>query len=152
MDAVQRVTDTSWVDQIAECQAKMAMETEGMQIDEHNVRNGIKAMIADPGLGEYFIITKNGSVAGTLMITKEWSDWRSRFFVWIQSVYVKPEFRNQGLYRKLYDHIKNMVEGSDEYAGIRLYVEKDNKNAQSVYQKLGMSSDHYHMYEWEAQH
>ena len=86
------------------------------------------------------------------MITKEWSDWRSQFFVWIQSVYIKPDFRKKGLYSKLYQQVRDMVEKSDQYAGIRLYVEKNNTGAQQVYEKLGMNNDHYLCYEWEDRH
>ena len=41
-----------------------------------------------------------------------------------------------------------MVRESDQYAGLRLYVDKTNLRAIDVYQKLGMSDEHYHLYEW----
>jgi ribosomal protein S18 acetylase RimI-like enzyme len=34
--------------------------------------------------------------------------------------------------------------------GLRLYVEKDNINAQKVYERTGMDGEHYRMFEWFA--
>jgi hypothetical protein len=41
-----------------------------------------------------------------------------------------------------------MVRESDELVGLRLYVDKSNKDAQSVYQTMGMTGEHYDLYEW----
>ena len=41
-----------------------------------------------------------------------------------------------------------MVRNSDKYAGLRLYVDKTNTSAQEVYTRLGMSKEHYELYEW----
>lgn len=83
------------------------------------------------------------------MITREWSDWRNGYFAWIQSVYVDQEYRNQNVFRSLFMYVKEMVGKSTEYCGLRLYVDKDNKRAQGVYQKLGMTESDYLMYEYE---
>lgn len=81
------------------------------------------------------------------MVTTEWSDWRNGNFWWIQSVYVKPEFRQQGIYRAMYEHLKTLARSKKNVCGFRLYVEKDNKTAQHTYQSLGMSETHYLIYE-----
>ena len=36
----------------------------------------------------------------------------------------------------------------NDVAGLRLYVEADNINAQKTYEAMGMNSDHYRMFEW----
>ena len=62
------------------------------------------------------------------MITFEWSDWRAMQIWWIQSVYVQPPYRRQGLFRKLYQHAKerSAAEGS---CGLRLYADVGNAKA-----------------------
>ena len=82
------------------------------------------------------------------MLTYEWSDWRSATFIWLQSVYVLPQFRRQGVFSEFYKFVKSMVNNSDSYAGIRLYVDKQNSTAAHVYQQLGMMEEHYVMYGW----
>ena len=80
------------------------------------------------------------------MLTREWSDWTNRWYWWIQSVYVRPEYRGKGAYRAMYAKIKEMA-GEAGVTQIRLYVDKTNYRAQEVYKKLGMDECHYLMYE-----
>ena len=48
----------------------------------------------------------------------------------------------------MYRHLKEWVTADPGLKGLRLYVEKNNLNAQKVYQRLGMDNQHYDMYEW----
>ena len=81
-------------------------------------------------------------------MTYEWSDWRNNTVVWIQSVYVLPGFRKRGVFNALYETVKSMVNEDPSFAGIRLYVDRTNHNAQEVYKKSGMNGDHYQVFEW----
>lgn len=94
------------------------------------------------------MVEHDGEIIGQLMITKEWSDWRNCFFVWIQSVYTIPEFRGEGVFSALYEYVKKLA-GDRKYCGIRLYVDKDNKKAIGVYFKLGMKQSNYLILEEE---
>ena len=134
---------------IIDFQLAMAMETEGLQLDKATLEQGVKAVFGDPTKGAYYIAKKDTIPLGVLMTTYEWSDWRNGPILWIQSVYVKKEYRKQGIYRKLYEYVKSLVLPKDSpYRGIRLYVDKSNVTAQKVYEKLGMNNHHYEMYEW----
>jgi ribosomal protein S18 acetylase RimI-like enzyme len=68
--------------------------------------------------------------------------------IWIQSVYITSLHRGKGIYKKMYEHIQQMVMADPDLLGIRLYVDKTNKPAQQVYKKLGMNGEHYQVYEW----
>lgn len=133
---------------IAESQVKMALETENLKLDPATVDKGVSAIFDDPSKGKYWLAEVDGSVVGCLLTVPEWSDWRNGTVLWIHSVYVHPDFRKQGIYKKLYQHLKQMVEESPELRGLRLYVDKGNVKAQKVYEALGMSGEHYHLYEW----
>ena len=133
---------------IAEFQVDMAMESENIVLDLKTVTEGVKAVFDDTAKGKYFVADMEGRVIASTLITYEWSDWRNRTVYWIQSVYVVPEFRKQGVFREIYSAIKDIVEESVEVGGIRLYVDAGNKNAQRVYSRLGMDGSHYHVYEW----
>ena len=134
---------------IVEFQLKMAQETENLALNPDTVLKGVVAVFENSSLGKYFVSESDGEVVASMMLTPEWSDWRNSTFLWIQSVYVIPEFRKNGIFRRMYEFVKEMVENSSEYAGLRLYVEVSNKNAQNVYSKLGMTGEHYRMFEWE---
>lgn len=136
------------VDTIADFQLKMAFETENLKLDPPTVEKGVTAVLDDPSKGKYWLAEIDGDVVGCLLTVPEWSDWRNGTVLWIHSVYVKPEHRKAGVYRRLYSHLKDMVTESREYRGLRLYVDKTNVAAQKVYEALGMNGEHYHLYEW----
>jgi ribosomal protein S18 acetylase RimI-like enzyme len=132
---------------IADFQIKMAWETEQLTLDPETVKKGVKAVFMVPSRGQYYVAETTGSVVASLLITYEWSDWRNCNVWWFQSVYVIPEFRRQGIFRKMYLHIKKLAEERGA-AGLRLYVETKNERARKTYEALGMSSEHYSFYEW----
>lgn len=136
---------------IVDFQLRMARETEDLELDHGTVVRGVAAVLADPAKGTYWVAGRGeagGRIVGSLLTTFEWSDWRDGTVLWIQSVYVVPEERGRGVYRALYEHLKRRVEGDPALKGIRLYVDKRNAAAQGVYQRLGMSREHYELFEW----
>lgn len=133
---------------IVDFQLRMARETEGLELDRDTVTRGVDAVFADPGKGVYWVAERAGLVVGGLLTTFEWSDWRNGTVIWIQSVYVVPEERGRGVYRALYEHLRRRVEADSGLKGIRLYVEKRNTAAQGVYERLGMTREHYELFEW----
>jgi ribosomal protein S18 acetylase RimI-like enzyme len=136
------------VSTIADFQVRMARETESLDLDPGVVELGVSAVFDDPGKGKYWLAEMDGAVVGCLLTVPEWSDWRNGTVLWIHSVYVVPSARGQGVYRALYRHLVEMVQSAPELRGLRLYVDKQNHAAQKVYTSLGMSSEHYHLYEW----
>jgi GNAT superfamily N-acetyltransferase len=88
---------------------------------------------------------------GQVMITYEWSDWRCGDFWWIQSVYVQPEWRSKGIFKALFEHVREESEKRVDVVGLRLYTATTNKRAQSVYDRLGMDGDRYVVYEMEKE-
>ena len=133
---------------IVDFQLRMARETEDLELDLDTVTRGVAAVFADPGKGAYWVAERGGQVVGGLLTTFEWSDWRNGVILWIQSVYVIPEERGRGVYRALYEGLKRRVEADANLKGIRLYVEKRNTAAQRVYERLGMTREHYELFEW----
>jgi len=125
----------------------MAEETENLQLLPEVITAGVAAILADSARGFYLVAESAGEVAGALMVTDEWSDWRNGFFWWIQSVYVRPEFRRHGIYRSLHEHLRELAQAQPNICGLRLYVERDNERAQATYSRLGMHETHYLLYE-----
>lgn len=125
----------------------MARETEGVALDPAIVAGGVRRLLASPAHGFYVVAELDDQVCGSLMVTREWSDWRDGEFWWIQSVYVRPEMRRRGVYRRLYEFVKTRAVERGDVRGFRLYVERDNTVAQAVYHKLGMRETAYRVFE-----
>lgn len=134
------------VSQIVDFQLKMAMETESLELNKTELKKGVE-FVFQSNLADYFVAEFNGNLIASLMITYEWSDWRNAIVLWIQSVYVLDKYRRNSVFSKMYQYVKKISESSDKYAGIRLYVDKSNKNAIATYLSLGMDNQHYEMFE-----
>jgi ribosomal protein S18 acetylase RimI-like enzyme len=143
---VVRAATIADVDAIVAFNAAMAIETESKTLPPEILRAGVDAVFADPRRGFYRIAEVGGIVAGCLMITFEWSDWRNGDWWWLQSVYVKPEFRRRGAFSALYGDIERAAQSTPGVVGVRLYVEKENRHAQNTYASLGMHEADYLMY------
>ena len=125
----------------------MAKETENKVLVPELIQAGVNGLLENPNRGFYVVADVGGEVVGSLMVTMEWSDWRNGVFWWIQSVYILPSYRRQGIYRKLYSFVKTLASEDSNVCGFRLYVEKNNLQAQRTYESLGMEETEYNMYE-----
>jgi ribosomal protein S18 acetylase RimI-like enzyme len=133
---------------IASFQLDMALETEQLMLDPDVVDKGVLAVLENPARGNYYVAEINGEVAGSLLTTYEWSDWRNGTVLWIQSVYVLPQHRRKGVYKSMYRYLQEMVMSDNTLRGIRLYVDISNIGAHRTYINLGMNADHYQTFEW----
>ena len=138
------IATSKHIEAITGFQVDMALESEGTKLDRERARQGVSAVMEDANKGLYLVAENAGRAIGSLMITREWSDWNNAWYWWIQSVYVLPEFRGQGTFRAMFSKVKEMA-SEQQVSEIRLYVDKDNKTAQEVYDKLGMKECNYQM-------
>lgn len=129
-------------------QQKMAAETESLELDLNTLTKGVESVFLNPEKGFYLVAEFDGLVVGCTMLTPEWSDWRNGTILWIQSVFIEPDFRKKGVFSHLYGFVKSLVLRSPEYLGLRLYVVNDNAIAQEVYRRSGMDGNHYRLFEW----
>lgn len=134
---------------IAEFNLLLAKETEGLRLDPARVSAGVAALLADPSKGIYYLAEAEGTIVGQLMITYEWSDWRNGMIWWLQSVYVRRDFRRKGVFRKLFTHLQDLARSQDGVCTLRLYMHAENHTARRSYEKLGMSRTQYEVFELE---
>lgn len=134
---------------LADFNLRLAAETEALRLDPAVVAGGVAALLADSAKGVYYVAEVDGEVVGQLMITYEWSDWRNGPLWWVQSVYVKAEFRRHGIFRQLFDHVQTMARNRGDVRALRLYVHGDNVRAHQSYERLGMTRTPYEVFELE---
>lgn len=139
---------TSDVEAIAGFQVAMAQESEGTTLQLDTLLQGVQSVMEDESKGTYIVARKDGEPIGSLLLTREWSDWNNAWYWWIQSVYVAPACRRQGVYRSMYQYVKQLAK-ENGVAQIRLYVDKTNRRGQRTYKALGMHASHYLLYEEE---
>src|SRR5688572_9099906 len=108
---------------IADFNQRLAEESEGRTLTPDTLRRGVAAVLGAPERGRYFVAEVDGRIAGQLLVTTEWSDWRNGWFWWIQSVYVEAQARRRGVYRRLHEEVERAARTSGDVCGLRLYVE-----------------------------
>lgn len=133
---------------IASFQIAMASETEDLHLDAATCHQGVVAVFEQPSHGRYFVAERNDTVIASLLITYEWSDWRNGLIWWIQSVYVVPSERGQGVFARLYRYLQSLAITDPDLRGVRLYADRRNSRAHEVYTRLGMDGGHYIVFEW----
>ena len=141
-----RPATLSDLDAIVAGNLALAEESEHLQLDSQTLREGVRALLTGRAPGRYSIAELDGRFVGQLLITYEWSDWRNRMVWWIQSVYVVPEARRLGIFRALYAYARQEALAAGT-GGLRLYVDLTNTVAQAVYRSMGMTGDHYRVFE-----
>ena len=92
-----RKADIEDVEIIASFNVLLAEETEKRYLDKPTVLKGVKGIIKDPGKGFYLVLEKEKNIAGQLMIAKEWSDWRNKFFWWMQFAFIMSQLPSDNI-------------------------------------------------------
>jgi GNAT superfamily N-acetyltransferase len=140
------LAETNDIPKLVEFQRLMAKETENVDLDLELLTKGIERVINDPHKGCYFKLSKEEKVIGCFLTVTEWSDWRNRDVLWLHSVFIKEDYRGQGLFKEMLAWLEAYAK-EQGMAGIRLYVDKTNQAAIKVYEKSGLSNDHYQLFE-----
>jgi len=133
---------------IVNAQLAMAMETESLALDKTVVTQGVTRVLQSADLGFYWLAEDGGQSVASVLILKEWSDWRNGWVLWIHSLYVLPDYRRKGIFSMIYAALRQKVQQEKDLRGLRLYVEKTNQVAQQAYRAVGMTDNHYTLFEW----
>lgn len=141
-----RQATTDDIPTVVEFNCRLARESEHLELDRPTVTAGVTAVVNNSErTGPYYLACDGGEIVGQLQITFEWSDWRNGWFWWVQSVYVRADARGRGVFRSLYNHVRQTARAAGNVVGIRLYVERNNGSAKATYQRLGMKEIPFHL-------
>ncbi len=142
-----RIADSGDIDTLVQFNCRIALETEGKQLDPATVTQGVRRGMQQGDEVVYYVADAGSGPIGALMLTREWSDWRNGWLAWVQSVYVLPDYRGSGVFRSLLQHVLGELKANADVVGVRLYVEVDNSRALEVYERSGFSDPHYKVLE-----
>ena len=135
------------IDALVDLSAALALDTEGKTLDRERLKQGTVAVFEFPENGFYIVAEADGEIAGAIMVGFEWSDWRNANFWWVETVYVKSEWRRRGVYRSMSDWVYKTARSRSDVCGIRLYSDRKNDVAQRTFLNLGMIKSRYDLFE-----
>lgn len=84
---------------------------------------------------EGYVFVTNQEILGYAMLAKSFSTEFGKNCIWFEDLYLKPEFRGQGIISEFMKFIENKY----DKAIFRLEVENENTHAVHVYEKNGFS-------------
>ena len=142
--AVRRAEADDLETLVAFTQAEAA-EAESSAKHTATVRAGVRAGLEDPRVATYWVLeTADKTPIGSASIVREWSDWRAADYWWVQSMYVHPDWRGQGLSALLLEEIERQAKAAGALE-LRLYVHQDNERAVAAYRRYGFFDAPYRL-------
>jgi GNAT superfamily N-acetyltransferase len=88
----------------------------------------------------------NGAIGGFAVWYRTFSTWLGRDGIWLEDLFVRPEYRRSGLGRQLLDAVRARTEGRVEWA-----VLDWNAPAQDFYRSIGAAPlDEWTVWRWPA--
>jgi len=143
MNVFIRVAKQDDVAVITEFNCRLALETENRILDRMTVDAGVRRGLELGDEVQYFVAEDESGVIGQIMLTREWSDWRNGWMIWLQSVYVASEKRGAGVFRLLFERSVELARLRCDAVCVRLYVEHENEAATATYHRLGFRDSGY---------
>uniref|UniRef100_UPI0030EF0681 GNAT family N-acetyltransferase n=1 Tax=Vibrio vulnificus TaxID=672 RepID=UPI0030EF0681 len=137
---------------LVEFTSEEAREAENAVKIPETLKRGIEAALRDRDVASYWVMTDENDIPiGSVSSIREWSDWNAGYYWWIQSMYLRPEYRGKGLMSELITCVESEMyrEGGLE---LRLYVHKDNVVAKRAYEKSGFSFSDYQIMVLSKEH
>lgn len=94
----------------------------------------LQALLTGTPYAAGFLLEHNGSTAGYALLALTWSQEAGGLTVWVEELYVLPDFRGLGLGREFLLALPRLY---PDAARLRLEVEPDNHRAAALYAGLG---------------
>jgi ribosomal protein S18 acetylase RimI-like enzyme len=131
------------LDKLVEFSAAEAREAEGDKKNVKTLANGIKAALEDGSIAMYWVlVNEDNQPVGSTSALKEWSDWNAGYYWWIQSMYIRPDYRGKGYLNLLLDAIQLEMKKQNGLE-LRLYVHENNQAAIRAYGKANFVFSKY---------
>lgn len=80
-----------------------------------------------------YLLLSDDAPAGYALTAKTYSQEAGGIVIWLEEIFVMPEFRGRGLAHEFISH----VESTEKYARLRLEASPDNVRAIALYERLG---------------
>jgi ribosomal protein S18 acetylase RimI-like enzyme len=124
-------------DVLVEFTIQEATETEEVHPDSQAVAVGVGAGLDGSTPTTYWVAeSDDGTVAGSISIVTEWSNFRGGYYWWVQSLYITPEHRGKGLAERLLAFVTKRARENGAI-DLRLYVLHANQRAIAAYRQSG---------------
>lgn len=114
-------------------------EYDGIVYREAEVRRGLDALVANPSLGNAWLVELGDAVVGYFILTWGFDLEFGGRHAWITDLYLQAGQRGQGLGRQVFAFVDDILR-KEGASCVELVVEHDNAEALAFYRKLGFEA------------
>lgn len=104
-------------------------------VPKENFCRTFDEMLSSDRYAEGYILEKDGETAGYALLAKTFSQEAGGIVIWVEELYIKPEFRSRGLGTEFFNFLEENRTG--DVKRMRLEVEIENEGAVKLYKRLG---------------
>lgn len=105
------------------------------EVSEEALRCNVEACVGDNPFIEGYVFWQNEKTAGYGMLAKSFSTEFGGVCIWVEDIYLKPEYRGSGIGRQFLNYVEEQYQGKAVL--LKLEVEESNAGAVAVYKKCG---------------
>ncbi|WP_337402169.1 GNAT family N-acetyltransferase [Porcipelethomonas sp.] len=125
---------------------KMCMDfynTDGVDhsIPVSNMEKTFNLLMEGLDFAKAYVCEKNNKTVGYILLALTYSNEAGGMVVWLDEIYVKPEFRSQGIGSELIDFVIDKYK--DNAARFRLEITESNMGAKKLYLSKGFTDLSY---------
>lgn len=102
---------------------------------EDKIRNTFDKLRLTPELGTILVIETDNNIAGYSILINFWSNEFGGNILFIDELYIKKEFRGQGIGTNFIKHLKDTK--YNNAVALQLHVTPNNPGARKLYESLG---------------
>ncbi len=110
-------------------------------VDSENFKKTFDELMREDTYAEGYIFETNGKISGYALLAKTFSQEAGGIVIWVEEIYVKPEFRGMGQGREFLKSIISRL--GHGVSRIRLEASACNKQAVKLYRSLGFTDLEY---------
>ncbi len=103
-------------------------------VPEIHLEKTFEAAVGGSPYLECLMFEKEGQTAGFALLALTWSQEAGGLVVWVEELFVKPEYRGQGLGKGFFAWLEEHYPNASRF---RLEIEPDNHRAEALYRQMG---------------
>lgn len=117
------------------CIKNFYKEYSGTIFMDHDIENTIESLFNHSDRGTIIVFENDNVIIGYSLLINFWSNEYKGNILYIDEIYVLPEYRSQGIGSRFVKYIINSK--FNNYVALHLEVSPQNKKAKKLYEQLG---------------
>ena len=134
---IRPITPSDRQDYITMCREFYSGDAVLHPVPEEHFQRTFDALMENTPFAAAYIIEQDGVTAGYALLAKSFSQEAGGIVIWIEELYIRPEFQGHGLGTAFFRFLEAQNDGTVKR--YRLEYEPDNVRGAALYRRLGFT-------------